>query len=156
MNDARKTFFNLFVTSLEVKHMISKAVWIQISCIGRLGVRASVCRSINMSTSAEGLLLHAIIFALTPTEGARDRTANMERGSRPLRIDPDGHVPVSSSEPGTICSPCFPLHSNSSRERQQVDWETVGGHLACLIPLRPTSTRHPRLINDLATASCQN
>ena len=49
--------------------MIQKAVWTLIGCDSRLGVRANVCRSINTSASAEGLLLHAILLAFDSHRG---------------------------------------------------------------------------------------
>lgn len=62
-----------------------------------------------MVDSTAGPLLHAISLILTPTEGVRELTANMECGSKPPRIALDGHVPASSSEPGTICAFLLPL-----------------------------------------------
>lgn len=68
--------------------MISKIVWSLIGWRHLQGVRANVCRSINTSASAEGLRLHAIVLVMTPTEGARELTANMERGSRTSKNRP--------------------------------------------------------------------
>lgn len=76
----------------------------------------------------------------------------MEHGNRPSKIESDGRVPAAASQPDTVCPPRF----RSPWQRQQVDWETVGGHLVCVICLHPASARSPPYMDYLAVARRQD